>query len=152
MEKEFVSLRNLFRFSALTALILLVSLNGIGGGNDPDNDLRQQLLDADYQIVNEYGISLQHGFSTGVFFEFKANYTYRVVAYSNDQEVMDMDLLLTDSSGNIIKKDAHYKRDGLLNFDITEDVEYKLVIRNFRSVNVNKQHLCHMIVARKAIH
>ncbi len=151
MKKERTSIRNLCRFYALTGLFLLVIFNGYSEGNIPDNDLRQQLLAANYQIVNEYGMSLQNGYSTGIFYEFAANYTYRVVVYSNDQEVQDMDLLLTDSAGNIIKKDAHYKRDGELNFDIAEDVEYKLVVRNFRSVNVNKQHMCHLIVARKAI-
>ncbi len=151
MKKEMTTLRNLFKFFTLTVLFFFVMFNVYGEGDNPDGDLRQELLTANYEIINEYGMSLQHGYSTGMFYDFKADYSYRVVVYSNDHEVLDMDLLLTDSSGNIIKKDVHYKKNGVLNFNITEDVEYKLVLRNFRSVNVDKQHLCHMIVARKAI-
>jgi len=150
-KKEMTSLRNLFKFFALTVLFFFVMFNVYGEGNIPDNDLRQKLMAADYKIVNEYGFSLQQGYSTGMFYEFKANHSYRVVVYSNDQEVLDIDLLLTDTSGNVIKKDVHYQKEGILNFDITQDVEYKLVLRNFKSQGGEKNHLCHMIVACKEI-
>lgn len=118
----------------IIALLLTIACFSIGASAQTRYDkVRQMLADKGYTIGKTESQYLSVGKNFTKTLNFEKNTEYIVVAFSDDDDVTDIDLYITKSDGEEYKRDNDRSSVSVVSFHAYEDRDLTLKITNYAS-------------------
>ena len=115
-------------------------------------DVRQLILNLGYTIDENTNVWHQNLAEKESFYNYKTYYygtDYIIVAFSQDTDVLDVDLWLCNPDGTIFKKDTDTENLAVLKFSPAENYYMATYVQNYSSLYPSYQSTCWLIVGYK---
>jgi len=117
----------------LIACALMVTANQAATAQTNYETYKKTLEDQGYTIAEDKYCDLSEGQTCKTTHTFYHGNDYKVVAFSNDGNVTDIDVYLYDSDGDQVDKDVDATDLAVVNFSPAKSGEYKIVWKNYAS-------------------
>jgi hypothetical protein len=131
--------------------ILLFNI-GLFAQNQRYYEVRNYIISLGYSIDENANVWHQNLTEKDQFYNYK-NYIYGneyiLVAFSQDTDVLDVDLWLCNPDGTIFKKDTDTKNIAVLFFTPAENYYMKTYVQNYSSLYPSYPSTCWLIVGYK---
>jgi len=135
------------KFLITSALLIVASMAATAQTNY--DTYKQTLIDNGYTIADDKYCDLSEGQTCKAFHTFYHGNDYKVVAFSNDGDVTDIDVYLYDADGDVVDKDADATDLAVVNFSPTKTGEYKIIWKNYASNSPKTESRVRCFVAYK---
>lgn len=110
----------------------------------------KNLKNLGYAICDEYNVKIEQGETGFAWRTFESDVSYRVVGFSDDADVTDVDLYLYDDDGELYKKDDDNEDIAIVEFQPWSSTrKMKVVIKNVSSRTPNDESYCYFLIGCK---
>jgi hypothetical protein len=131
--------------------ILLFNI-GLFAQNQRYYDVRNFIVNLGYTIDETSNVWHQNLAEKEFFYNYKTYYQgtdYILVAFSQDIDVLDIDLWLCDTDGSVFKKDTDIENTAILYFSPAQNYYMKTVVQNYSSNYPYYSSTCWLIIGYK---
>lgn len=110
----------------------------------------KNLTNLDYTICDEYNVKIEQGETGYAYRKFESDVSYRIVAFSDDADVTDVDLYVYDDDGELYKKDDDSEDIAIVEFKPWSGTrEFKVVVKNVKSSTPNDESYVYFLIGCK---
>lgn len=136
------------KFICLLGASLLLSSASIAQGY-LYNYVKGFVMGLGYNIRDEYYCDLKEGGICTTTFKFYKGSSYKIVAFSEDEDVQDVDLEIVSLSGTVLYKDSSPKDLAVVGFSPSYDRSLKVRVKNYDSDTPYYKSRVRFIIAYK---
>lgn len=135
----------------LFALGICILLSFISKGQGITyNFIREYCIGLGYSIGQEWNSNLKQGQYFTKTFTFYSGTEYDIIALSEDEDVLDVDIEITTPSGDIYEKDTKTNAYAEVNFSPSFDRSLTIKVKNYSSRTPNYASKVYFFIAYKA--
>ena len=130
--------------------ILFIATQASAQKSEYYNERVKNLKNLGYAICDEYNVKVEQGETGYAYRSFESDVSYRIVAFSDDADVSDVDLYLYDDDGELYKKDDDQEDIAIVEFQPWSGTrKFKVVVKNVKSRTPNDESYIYFLIGCK---
>lgn len=134
-------------FYTFLTIIILVMTAQVTSAQHYQSDIIEEMNDAGWTLANNRYANLREGSSSSWWYRtFSSEREYRVVAFSDDEDVLDVDLEIQYADGTPYKNDEDDEDLAVVYMSPYITRQYRIRIKNYESLTPNFASKCYFMV------